>query len=61
MKRLLSLSRATVLGALILLLSACGQSGPLYLPGNPSKMAVPPEDTTGEEEDKDEADSSEAR
>ena len=39
MKRLLLLMSAV---ATFFLLSACGQSGPLYVPGNPSQMAVPP-------------------
>jgi predicted small lipoprotein YifL len=43
------------LAALILafLLGACGQSGPLYIPGNPSKIEQPPpaaESTADEEE-----------
>lgn len=33
------------------LFSGCGQSGPLYIPGNPSQMAVPPsQESAGEEE-----------
>lgn len=28
--------------AFTFLSSGCGQSGPLYIPGNPSQMAVPP-------------------
>ncbi len=34
-----------LLAALVMLfaLSACGQSGPLYIPGDPSRMSVPPE------------------
>lgn len=28
---------------LLILLGGCGQSGPLYIPGNPSRMSVPPE------------------
>ncbi len=28
--------------AALLLVSACGQSGPLYLPGNPSRVQEPP-------------------
>jgi len=27
---------------LFVLLAACGQSGPLYIPGNPSKIEAPP-------------------
>lgn len=35
-------------------LSACGQSGPLYLPGNPSRVQVEtPEQATGEVPDAD--------
>lgn len=31
---------------------ACGQSGPLYLPGNPSKLeTIPPAETEGDEEE----------
>lgn len=45
----------------LFLFSACGQSGPLYVPGNPSKMAVPPSKgtTTNEETDDEEQDSGE--
>ena len=40
-----------------LILSGCGQSGPLYLPGNPSQMTIPgPEqDAPVEEEENTEA------
>lgn len=31
--------------ALSLAISACGQNGPLYLPGNPSEVQTPEEDT----------------
>jgi predicted small lipoprotein YifL len=35
--------RTFLILAMTALLSACGQSGPLYLPGNPSEIrAVPP-------------------
>lgn len=40
--------------ACILLFSGCGQSGPLYLPGNPSQMAVPPSQDTADEGTKEE-------
>lgn len=33
-----------------LFLAGCGQSGPLYIPGNPSTMAVPPENPADDEE-----------
>ena len=43
-----------------LLLAGCGQSGPLYMPGNPSQMTVPEtqaaeptEDEAEEADDKD--------
>jgi predicted small lipoprotein YifL len=39
MKRLTFLMTAI---SALLLFSACGQSGPLYVPGSPSQMAVPP-------------------
>ena len=39
MKRLTFLM--TAMSALFLF-SACGQSGPLYVPGSPSQMAAPP-------------------
>ncbi|MEO1244808.1 MAG: lipoprotein [Pseudomonadota bacterium] len=32
-------------------LSACGQSGPLYLPGNPSEMTTTPVGTTAPAEE----------
>ena len=38
---------------LLFLLGACGQSGPLYIPGNPSRIEQPPpaaESTADEEE-----------
>jgi predicted small lipoprotein YifL len=40
--------------ALVSLCSACGQSGPLYVPGDPSKMAVPPSTPPSDEEEKEE-------
>jgi predicted small lipoprotein YifL len=47
--------------ACMFLFSGCGQSGPLYVPGNPSTMAVPPSpQTTGEDESEEEKDGSEA-
>lgn len=39
---------------LIFLLGACGQSGPLYIPGDPSRIEQPPpaaESTADEEEE----------
>lgn len=42
----------------VLMFSGCGQSGPLYLPGDPSRIeSVPPTpaDTDEEEEEEDEA------
>ncbi len=37
MKRL-----STLLAALLFLASGCGQSGPLYIPGNPTRIEQPP-------------------
>ncbi len=37
--------------ALVLLLSACGQSGPLYIPGNPSEVREPPAETSETDDD----------
>ena len=44
----------------LLFISGCGQSGPLYVPGNPSQMAVPPaqeseDDSASEEQDGDDS------
>jgi predicted small lipoprotein YifL len=58
MKRLTFLFSAL---AFMTLLSGCGQSGPLYIPGDPSTMAVPPADTNaGEDTSADEQESSES-
>ncbi len=40
--------------ALVLLFSGCGQSGPLFVPGDPSQMAVPPSAEQRAEEEKEE-------
>ncbi len=49
--------------ALLFVFTGCGQSGPLYVPGNPSTMAVPPTansaETDEQEEQDDDDDSSE--
>ena len=36
------------------LLASCGQSGPLYLPGDPSEIQQPPRPAETESEDEDE-------
>ena len=42
--------------SLVSLFSACGQSGPLYLPGDPSRLeTMPPAPADGEEEEKEES------
>ena len=47
--------------ALTLLFSGCGQSGPLYIPGDPSQMAVPPSrDTAGEQQQDDAEDNADS-
>jgi len=37
--------------ALMFIFSGCGQSGPLYIPGDPSKMAIPPSQESASEEE----------
>jgi predicted small lipoprotein YifL len=54
MKRLTTLFIPLGAFALLLLFSGCGQSGPLYVPGNPSTMAVPPSAPAAAEEEKEE-------
>jgi predicted small lipoprotein YifL len=45
-----------------LVLAGCGQSGPLYMPGNPSQMSVPPaqpaQPAESADDEKEEADDS---
>jgi len=57
------MKRLTFLNAVLacmFFLSGCGQSGPLYIPGNPSTMAVPPsQQTVVDEESEEEQDSNE--
>lgn len=38
----------------VFLASGCGQSGPLYIPDNPSKISVPPPDSESETEEDEE-------
>jgi len=57
MKRLTFL---TAVFAGLFLFSGCGQSGPLYVPGNPSTMAVPPAQDTDNEDDQEEEQDAEA-
>ena len=48
MKRL-----SLIVAALLFIIAGCGQSGPLYISGNPSKIQEPPpaaESTTDEEQ-----------
>ena len=50
----------TVLAS-VFVVAGCGQSGPLYVPGNPSQMAVPPsQETASTEDSEDGEDDSEA-
>lgn len=44
-----------------MLLAGCGQSGPLYLPGNPSQVQAPPAEIEDEEDEDDEEDEAEQR
>jgi predicted small lipoprotein YifL len=58
------MKRLTILIAIlacVFIVSGCGQSGPLYIPGNPSTMAVPPsQQTAADEESEEEQDSNES-
>lgn len=47
------LKRSLIAFALLLSIAACGQSGPLYIPGNPSSVQ-PPQEQPADEEDDDE-------
>ena len=55
MKRLLM---ALVAFSFVVVASACGQSGPLYIPGDPSRIEAPPPapEEEGEEEKEDDSD-----
>ena len=56
MKHPTKLLLPTLAFASFLMLVGCGQSGPLYIPGNPSQIAVPPaeaQDENGESQDED--------
>jgi len=55
MKRLMFITAAFALTfATLTGLSGCGQSGKLYIPGNPSQMAVPPSRDTAASEEQEE-------
>ena len=61
MKRLTFITAALVISfAMLAGLSGCGQSGKLYIPGNPSQMAVPPSRETADAEEQEEASESES-
>ena len=51
------MTRFACLFALLLFLVGCGQSGPLYLPGDPSEIREPPERPVenGEEDEEEES------
>jgi predicted small lipoprotein YifL len=53
MKRL-----SIVVAALLFIIAGCGQSGPLYISGNPSKIQEPPPvaESTADEEQKEDGD-----
>lgn len=44
---------------LLAMLSGCGQSGPLYLPGNPSEIQASPPEPEDRDDDEDEGDTDE--
>ena len=47
------MTRTIFLFALLFLVGGCGQSGPLYLPGDPSEIREAPQPTDSEEEEED--------
>ena len=55
--------KSTTLTALliILFLAGCGQSGPLYIPGDPSSIEPPAEQAENDEERDDDAEDSDQR
>ena len=57
MKRLTLLLAAV---SSLFLFAGCGQSGPLYVPGNPSTMAVPPSNPDNAEQSDEEQDEGDA-
>lgn len=55
-------TRLLLTAAALLVLSfnaGCGQSGPLFIPGNPSTMAIPPSDASEESDEQDDQESPE--
>ncbi len=56
MKRTTAFFVALAAISFVLLFSGCGQSGPLYVPGDPSRMAVPPADEASTDDDQEEGD-----
>ncbi len=56
MKRLTFLMTAI---SAVFLFSGCGQSGPLFVPGAPSQMAVPPSQQSTDDAEEEEQESSE--
>lgn len=51
-----NLLRALAALFVVILVSGCGQSGPLYIPGNPSEIQAPPNIEQNNEDEKDETD-----
>ena len=52
------MTRFACLFAILLFLAGCGQSGPLYIPGDPSEIREPPEqpaENNNEDEEEDSA------
>jgi predicted small lipoprotein YifL len=62
MKTLTILRHTLFSTSAILLLGACGQKGPLYLPGNPSeiKTEVPAQNSPADDQDKPDDDDSQS-
>ncbi len=45
------LTRVSAALLLLLFIAGCGQSGPLFIPGDPSRIEAPPQQQPAEEED----------
>jgi len=58
MKRITAFLVALAATSFIVLLSGCGQSGALYIPGDPSRMEVPPAGETASDQNEEDGEAS---
>lgn len=52
------MNRTIAILLLVMFFAGCGQSGPLFIPGDPSTIQTPPQQQSTSEEDEDEEDES---